>query len=221
MKLFSLILELFFIHYGFCSEKESDKSSTPKPDDFSEDLKVLNESIAKYGAPKNYKQLGFPGPKISLDDEKFLYTNKLEYEESDNYILRVRTVTPHFSYTGVYEQVKMPQTFQQFPEIKGQFAEHFARKSGGFYIRTVGYKVDQNGYQQFFLDLTTAQTTEQDISSPSLKFCGGYTSKSGGVTVYNRVDDRFSGDKIWSRPSGKPTISSTVLITLTGGNALG
>ncbi|XP_044268126.1 uncharacterized protein LOC123013578 isoform X1 [Tribolium madens] len=221
-------MKLFFVIFGLSSVHLSQCGQEPGP--FSEDMRVLNETIAKYGLPQDYKQLGFPGPKIALDDEKYTYNNKLEYEdESENYTLRIRTITPNFSYIGNYEEVKMPETFNQFPEIKGQVGEHFERKSGGFYIRTIGYKVDENGYRPFLLDLSIANTImkeedrKEDSKSP-ITFCGvDYIFKStlgGGGGYSASFGDRYGGG-VSGPPSKKITISSTVIATLTGGNALG
>ncbi|XP_044268124.1 uncharacterized protein LOC123013577 [Tribolium madens] len=234
MKLFCLLFGLCSVAFGNCDDQPTPPKLQPptsKPDDIPEDVRVLKETIAKYGPPHDYNQLGFPGPKVLLDDEKDLFKNKLEYEGgSENYTLRIRTITDYFSYTGHFEEVKMPQSFKQNPDIKGQFATHFERKSGGFYIRTIGYKVDENGYRQFLLDLTVAKTTLKQVSQPSVSFCSnvngvgstisgpGYPSYGapGSNTAFSSSFGGFGGSP--NLPSGKISISSTVLATLTGGN---
>lgn len=74
-------------------------------------------------------------------------------------------------------------------KVKGQYSEIFERTNGSYYIRTIGYTADETGYNPFLLDLSTL-TIETKIEGPLV--------------------DR----------TGKPKtgISSTVLITLTGGN---
>ncbi|KYB27526.1 uncharacterized protein LOC659608 [Tribolium castaneum] len=241
MKLFCLIFGVCLFGFGKCAEPPTTKaptlqppSSVNKPDDIPEDVRVLRETIEKYGPPHDYNQLGFPGPKVLLDDEKHLFKNKLDYEGAENYTLRVRTITEYFSYNGHFEEVRMPLNFTQNAQIKGQFATHFERKSGGFYIRTIGYKVDENGYRQFLLDLTVAQTTLKEVSQPSLSFCssiggigggpgGGGFPTSGTVGGYPGSSSVFGsafggGAGLGAPASGKVTISSTVLATLTGGN---
>ncbi|RZC41337.1 hypothetical protein BDFB_013739, partial [Asbolus verrucosus] len=81
--------------------------------------------------------------------------------------------------------------------VKGQYSETFERKSGGYYIRTIGYVADENGYRPFLIDLSTVTEI----------FC------------FQRVHYFFSG------PGGpnvlEVPISSTVLASLIGGNTLG
>ncbi|XP_044268128.1 uncharacterized protein LOC123013579 [Tribolium madens] len=193
----SLILFIiFFLYFGQCAE-----DPTPTTlDDTSEDTRVLEDTIAKYGPPQDYKQLGFPGPEIALDEEKYLHKNHLKLKGSGNYTLRTRTITPYWSYNRHYEEVKIPQSFYQPPDIKSQFSKHFGRKSGGFYIRTIGYKIDENGYQPFLLDLTIAETSLKKTFRPSLTFCSGGNYGLGST---------FLG------PSGTANASSTILTPLT------
>nr|XP_008199337.1 PREDICTED: uncharacterized protein LOC103314637 [Tribolium castaneum] len=228
MKLFFVIIVTSSLHLSRCAKEPGTQSVTKNPADATEDLRVLNEAIAMYGPPQDYKKLGFPGPKIALDSEKYTYFNQLQYENgSDNYILRIRTITPNFSYLGHYEEVKMPDNFTQFPEIKGQVGEHFARKNGGFYVRTIGYKVDENGYRQFLLDLTIANTITKEVTeSPTapLTYCGVdylYTVGFGGTTTTSAGSSASSYGGFGGGTQAKTTISSTVLLTLTGGNTLG
>ncbi|EFA03737.2 hypothetical protein TcasGA2_TC013846 [Tribolium castaneum] len=180
-------MTLFYLLFGFTLIPALICDEEP----ITEDLHVLDETIAKYGPLQDYQQLGLPGPEIETDENKFLHANKFEFDETDNYILRIRTITPDFSYNARYEESIMQKendSFEQFPVIKGQFVEHFPRESGGFYIRTIGYVVDDKGFREFFLDLTTART-----KSDELPILG----------------------------SGSVPISSTVLISLNGGNSLG
>lgn len=76
--------------------------------------------------------------------------------------------------------------------IKGQFGEHFVKETGGFYIRTIGYVLDDTGYKQFLMDLSVA--IPLDISD---------------------ISHRIS---LVGEPKEKFGISSTVLASLTGGN---
>ncbi|EFA03082.2 hypothetical protein TcasGA2_TC010957 [Tribolium castaneum] len=183
---------LFFLLFGaslpffHCVEKTPNQLT-------SEDLRVLNETIEKFGPPQDYKQLGLPGPEIETAKIKLLHKNKLESDEAKNYTLRIRTIAPRFSYNGRYEESvihKINGGFEEFPVIKGQFGEHFPSNttSDVFYIRTIGYTLDEKGYRQFLLDLTAVKIIQK--LAPSLII------------------------------EGIP-ISSTVLITLTGGNTLG
>ena len=108
---------------------------------------------------------------------------------------RVRAITDHFSYNARYENTKIKKIgIEEIPVTKGQFAEHFERKSWGYYIRTIGYTLDENGYQQFLIDLSTAKTR------PHVSVISG---GPGGPV----------GDKA--------PISSTALGSLIGGNSLG
>lgn len=74
--------------------------------------------------------------------------------------------------------------------IKGQFGEHFIKETGGFYIRTIGYVLDDTGFKQFLIDLSVAMPF---------------------MSVSHRV---FAVGE----PQEKLGISSTVLASLTGGN---
>ncbi|XP_044268133.1 uncharacterized protein LOC123013584 [Tribolium madens] len=169
---FCLLLEAFLVAFLHCAE-----------DPTAEDLLVLNEAIEKYGPPQDYQQLGLPGPQIEIDENKNLHENKLEYDETKNYTLRIRTITPQFSYNARYEEA----IIEEFPVIKGQFGEHFLGNSSQVYIRTIGYILDERGFRQFLLDFTAVKSLEE-------------------LPVFE---------------SGGVPISSTVLITLTGGNSLG
>ncbi|KYB27529.1 hypothetical protein TcasGA2_TC034681 [Tribolium castaneum] len=177
---------LFYFIFGFCLIPAFICDEEPTI----EDLHVLNVTIAKYGPLKNYQQLGLPGPEIKTDKNKFSLANIFESGKAENYTLRVRTITPDFSYNARYEETKLQKvndSFEHFPVIKGQFGEHFLREDGGFYIRTIGYVLDDKGFHEFFLDLTTA------VTQTFLPLLG----------------------------TGTVPISSTVLITLNGGNSLG
>jgi hypothetical protein len=112
----------------------------------------------------------------------------------------LRTVTDYFSYNGRYEEGKLNKNGNEAsPVIKGQFGEHFKRNTGGYYIRTIGYTLDENGFRQFLIDISTAKTTLKEEVLP-VPISGGDIGAPGG---------------------GKVTISSTVLATLTGGNTFG
>ncbi|KAJ3632486.1 hypothetical protein MTP99_009492 [Tenebrio molitor] len=76
------------------------------------------------------------------------------------FILKLRTVTDYFSYNGRYEEGKLKTNGNEAsPVIKGQFGEHFKRNTGGYYIRTIGYTLDENGFRQFLIDISTAKAT--------------------------------------------------------------
>jgi hypothetical protein len=108
----------------------------------------------------------------------------------------LRTFTDYFSYNGRYEEAMLKKiSGQESPVIKGQFGEHFKRKSGGYYIRTVGYTLDENGYRQFLVDISTAI-----------------------VTVKQEVGPVPVSDIVGGAGGSKVPISTTVLATLTGGN---
>jgi hypothetical protein len=111
----------------------------------------------------------------------------------------LRTVTDYFSYNGRYEEGKLNKNgTETSPVIKGQFGEHFKRNTGGYYIRTIGYTLDEHGFRQFLIDISTAMTTlKEEVLIP------------------------VSGGDIGAPGGGKVTISSTVLATLTGGNTFG
>ena len=51
---------------------------------------------------------------------------------------------------------------------KGQFGEHFERKSGGYYIRVIGYTLDDQGYQQFLINLSTAKIVTEEVELPTI-----------------------------------------------------
>ncbi|XP_044268127.1 uncharacterized protein LOC123013578 isoform X2 [Tribolium madens] len=175
MILFCLLLEASLWAVFHCAEE-------PKFLPTAEDLRVLNETIEKYGPPQDYKQLGLPGPQIEIGQN--LHENKFESDERKNYTLRIRAITPKFSYNARYEEGR----FEEFPLVKGQFGEHFLGNSSQVYIRTIGYILEEKGFRQFLLDLTAVKE---------------HLQKTPALII-----------------SGVP-ISSTVLITLTGGNTLG
>jgi hypothetical protein len=111
----------------------------------------------------------------------------------------LRRVTDYFSYNGRYEEGKLNKHGNEV--IKGQCGEHFKRYTGGYYIRTIGYTIDENGFCQFLIDISkaTRKTTLKEEVLPN---------------TYR------GGDKGGPRKE-KVTISSTVLATLTGGNTFG
>lgn len=109
----------------------------------------------------------------------------------------MRTITKYFSYNARYEECTLKRDNDTvIPNVKGQFTEHFERKSGGFYIRSIGYTLDESGYKQFLIDLTVAQTNLVYATVPPI--IGGGVPEGGQVAI-----------------------SSTVLATLMGGNSLG
>jgi hypothetical protein len=119
----------------------------------------------------------------------------------------LRTVTYYFSYNRRYEERKLNKYGNEV--IKGQCGEHFKRYTGGYYIRTIGYTIDENGFCQFLIDISTAKTTLKEEVLPNT-----YPGGDNGNTY------RGGGDKGAPRKE-KVTISSTVLATLTGGNTFG
>jgi hypothetical protein len=56
--------------------------------------------------------------------------------------------------------------------VRGQFSETFQRKTGGYYIRTIGYINDENGYRLFFIDLSKIITKRKKIKGPTLHIRG-------------------------------------------------
>jgi hypothetical protein len=79
----------------------------------------------------------------------------------------LRTVTDYFSYNGRYEEGKLKTNGNEAsPVIKGQFGEHFKRNTGGYYIRTIGYTLDENGFRQFLIDISTAKATLKETVLP-------------------------------------------------------
>jgi hypothetical protein len=109
---------------------------------------------------------------------------------------RLRTITEHFSYNGRYEVggIKNIEDLE-VSVVKGQFGEHFERKIGGYYIRTVGYQLDEQGYRQFLIDLSVAVTTEEEETLSE-------EEEEGEIVPFG----------------GKVSISTTLLITLNGGS---
>ncbi|KAJ3632481.1 hypothetical protein MTP99_009489 [Tenebrio molitor] len=165
-----------------------------------EDQDFLNETITQFGSPVDYKKLGLPGPQILTDREKLSDMNTITNGLPGPFILKLRTVTDYFSYNGRYEEGKLNKNGTETSlVIKGQFGEHFKRNTGGYYIRTIGYTLDENGFRQFLIDISTAKTTLKEEVLP-VPISGGDIGAPGG---------------------GKVTISSTVLATLTGGNTFG
>jgi hypothetical protein len=49
----------------------------------------------------------------------------------------------------------------------GQFSETFQRKSGGHYIRTLGYINDGHRYRLFFMDLSKIITKRKKVKRPT------------------------------------------------------
>ncbi|EFA03083.1 hypothetical protein TcasGA2_TC010958 [Tribolium castaneum] len=175
MKLLILGHLFLSLHFG----RGDNEPNAPKPEEMDQDLRVVNETIAKYGPPKDYKIFNLPGPEILVDDNLLLHP---------------------VSYNSRYEQTELQHIgLESFPVVKGQFGEHFIRKSGSFYIRTIGYVLDRNGYQEFLIDISKTETTVKEFVPPLVE-----------SDIY--VD---------RRPPGKIQISSTVLATLVGGNSLG
>ncbi|XP_044268130.1 uncharacterized protein LOC123013581 [Tribolium madens] len=166
-----------------------------------QDLRVLNATIAKYGPPKDYTIFNLPGPEILVDDDLLSHSVRFNVSANEeNYTIWIRTVTDNFSYNSRYEQTELQHIdLESFPVVKGQFGEHFERKNGSFYIRTIGYVLDQSGYHEFLIDISTTETTIKEVEPPI----------DGNGTYVNR------------RPPAKIQISSTVLGSLVGGNSLG
>nr|XP_008199332.1 PREDICTED: uncharacterized protein LOC103314633 [Tribolium castaneum] len=197
MKLLILGHLFLSLHFG----RGDNEPNAPKPEEMDQDLRVVNETIAKYGPPKDYKIFNLPGPEILVDDNLLLHPVRFNVSaNSENYTIWIRTVTNNFSYNSRYEQTELQHIgLESFPVVKGQFGEHFIRKSGSFYIRTIGYVLDRNGYQEFLIDISKTETTVKEFVPPLVE-----------SDIY--VD---------RRPPGKIQISSTVLATLVGGNSLG
>lgn len=90
----SLLFGISILYSGYCEDTTeatatSIPTSTIKPDGISENFLVLNETITKYGPPKNYMELGLPGPEIATDYNKNKHNNTLESDKSgDHYILK-------------------------------------------------------------------------------------------------------------------------------------
>jgi hypothetical protein len=112
----------------------------------------------------------------------------------------LRRVTDYFSYNGRYEEGKLNKHGNEV--IKGQCGEHFKRYTGGYYIRTIGYTIDENGFCQFLIDISTVKTTLKE-------------------EVFPNYSNTIRGGDIGAPGKKKVTISSTVLATLTGGNTFG
>ncbi|KAJ3656240.1 hypothetical protein Zmor_015330 [Zophobas morio] len=192
-----ITLAVYAVSSVHCESLNQTTEIPPPPlsDEEIEDQRIINETITKYGFPRDYTALGLPGPELVADKKKNSISNELVHWESGAYTLKVRAITDHFSYNARYENTKIKKIgIEEIPVTKGQFAEHFERKSWGYYIRTIGYTLDENGYQQFLIDLSTAKTR------PHVSVISG---GPGGPV----------GDKV--------SISSTVLGSLIGGNALG
>ncbi|KAJ3656238.1 hypothetical protein Zmor_015329 [Zophobas morio] len=136
------------------------------PENMDEDQQIITESIAKYGLPQNYKALGLPGPELETGWDIYSVSNELISGESGMYTLKVRTIAEDFSYNGRYEDTKLRMIKDQETILtKGQFGEHFERKSGGYYIRIIGYTLDENGYRQFLINLSKAKTIIEEGTS--------------------------------------------------------
>ncbi|KAJ3656233.1 hypothetical protein Zmor_015326 [Zophobas morio] len=103
--------------------------------------------------PQNYRALGLPGPELLTGKDTLSISNDLVSEEPGAYILKIGMITENFSYNGRYEDTELKKTENQETVMtKGQFGEHFERKSGGYYIRVIGYTLDDKGHQQFFFN---------------------------------------------------------------------
>ncbi|XP_068903896.1 uncharacterized protein [Tenebrio molitor] len=192
MNLLSLSILLSFNYLVNCQTQPPSIGN----ENIEEDQKFLHDTITQYGPPADYIKLGLPGPEIYADRAKYLLSDVLTGGELGTYSFRLRTFTDYFSYNGRYEEAMLKRiSGQESPVIKGQFGEHFKRKSGGYYIRTVGYTLDENGYRQFLVDISTAIVTVRQEAAP--------------VPV---------SDIVGGAGGGKVPISTTVLATLTGGN---
>ncbi|XP_063913122.1 uncharacterized protein LOC135129805 [Zophobas morio] len=141
----------------------------PTPPKGPEDQQVINDTITKYGRPQNYKALGLPGPElVTAWNTRTIFNER--GGESGVYTLKVRTKTENFSYNGLYEVSTLKVMEGRESMItKGQFGEHFERKSGGYYIRIIGYTLDKKGYRQFLINLFTARTDNEIVELPIIR----------------------------------------------------
>ncbi|RZB38644.1 uncharacterized protein BDFB_004438, partial [Asbolus verrucosus] len=130
-----------------------------------------------------------------IDDEKSYHQFLIEM---------IRAATDYFSYNDRYEVGEFKKIGnKEILVVKGQYAQLFDKKNGGYYVRTIGYIDDENGYHSFLLDLSKAVTEEEEIEKPFIISGGPVLTTTAGP----------------GGPGFKPSISSTVLISLSGGNA--
>ncbi|EFA03080.2 uncharacterized protein LOC100141704 [Tribolium castaneum] len=180
-----VIANLFVIYFCQCEETKMDE----------EDQQMLKQSILLFGAPRILNDL--PGPEFTKKDvDKIPLIIDFRNDNPGKYSFKYYTKLNQLAYVERYEAGELQEIGNQvILKVKGQYAERFERKNGGYYIRTIGYTADEDGYKPFLIDLST------------------YSTES----VYNETVIYRGGG-----PKGEAKgISSTVLITLTGGNAVG
>ncbi|XP_044268129.1 uncharacterized protein LOC123013580 [Tribolium madens] len=187
-----LTVELYLVFVCFILvEKNETKSSEIEVE---EDRKILEESVKLYGSPRSTTTLNLPGPQLTrsfLDD----VSTQVKFNNSGtgNYTFEFFSKEDKFAYLGRYEVGELKTIGNEtIQTVRGQFSEKIQVAEDIFYIRTIGYAADQNGYQPFLLDLSKVKTTYKLV--PAIAHLVG-------------------------APMGpKIAISSTVITTLLGGN---
>ncbi|XP_044268131.1 uncharacterized protein LOC123013582 [Tribolium madens] len=181
MKLMIIVNLYALSHFCLCEEIMDE-----------EDRQMLKQSILLFGTPRLLNDL--PGPEFTKKD---LEKIPLDIDFSNNpgkYSFKYYTKLNQLAYLERYEAGELQEIDNKtILKVKGQYTERFERKNGGYYIRTIGYTADEDGYKPFLIDLSTYKDE----------------------TVYNETVIYRGG------PKGEKGISTTVLITLTGGNSLG
>ncbi|CAH1365471.1 hypothetical protein MTP99_014066 [Tenebrio molitor] len=143
-----------------------------------EDSVVLRQSVEQFGPPRplNYANYTLPGPEITTNLVESGNTDKLDDfvtenavdDQFGNYTFKVRRIKEYFSYNDRYEtgEKRMIDSKKMFV-VMGQFSEIFERKSGGHYIRTLGYINDEHGYRLFLIDLSKIITKRKKVTTPT------------------------------------------------------
>ncbi|KYB27524.1 hypothetical protein TcasGA2_TC033003 [Tribolium castaneum] len=188
-----VLIKLCFVFICFSSaEKNVTKSSAEIESE--KDQEILKESIQLYGSPRSMSTLDLPGPRLTRSNLNDVSTEvKFNNSGTGNYSFEFYAKTKKFAYLERYEVGEIKKIGNEtIQTVRGQFAERIDGGKELFYIRTIGYTADQNGYQPFLLDLSKVKTTYMLVYA---------IAHLVGIPM---------GPKI--------AISSTVIATLTGGN---